>query len=524
MAEKTVAVIGAGLAGMMAACAAQEAGAQVELLDRGAIGLGTNSAMSNGWITAPTPDYGPQQYVADTLEIGRGLNRLSYVQQTAELAPEAIDYLRSLGVELVQGAGYYAVQSVRQDVIRGVELVGRVAAAVRARPDIRRRTGVQVLEIIKDQGRAVGVRGLDKQGRPLELAAAAVVLAGGGAGAVYARNDNQRTTLGQAYLLAARAGLPLLDMEFVQFYPIVLAEPGLPSVMIYPSYPPQARLLDAEGQEVLERFGVSDINRGIKVMRDKLSAMMFAEASAGPLRMDLTQAPAEAWRRYPLALLGRLKFDFKNRTVAVAPGAHFCMGGVEIDAQAQTVLPGLFACGEVVWGLHGANRRGGNALCECLVSGRLAGRAASAFAAANPVTLPLPLGSPWAAGGPGFPFRELLKELKDIAWQQAGIERDAAGLELGLVRLAELAQRARRSAAQNPPPAGQAQNLDAAMFMVQAVLTASRVRKESRGALLRRDYPDQDDAAWLCNSVLDYEPASGQMTLGQRPVPAATSS
>lgn len=526
MAQRRVVVIGAGLAGLVAAAAAREQGARVVLLDRGAMGLGSNSAMANGVFAGPTASYAAADYVRDTLEVGRHLNRASYLQRVAGLVPESYGFLARLGVELIQGENYYVVASPQPDVIRGVNLMRRLSETVRSQPGIERRAGFLVLEIMQEGGRAAGVRGLDKQGAEVVLAAEAVVLAGGGAGAVYARNDNQRSTLGQAYLLAAQAGLPLMDMEFVQFYPIVLAEPGLPMVMIYPRYPPGVGLVDRQGADLLARHGLEDINQAILTMRDRFSALLYEESLQGPVRMDLTRVAAEHWGRYPLGLLSRMRFDFQNRPVAVAPGAHFCMGGVEIDAQAQTLLPGLFACGEVVWGLHGANRRGGNALCECAVSGHLAGRGAAAFAAAHPDAPPPPASAGSTPGaGEGsreFPYRALLAEVRDIAWRQAGIGRDEQGLNRGLARLEDLEQRINEAQAQAPPAAGAAQNLRAALFTVRAVLTASLARRESRGALWRRDYPAQDDAAWQCNSRLAYDPAGGGMTLDHRP--AATSS
>jgi aspartate oxidase len=280
-------------------------------------------------------------------------------------------------VELTAGPNFLLAPTPRQDVFRGAGMMSVLAASLRGRDGVRALTGLQVRRLLLAEGRVAGLEGMDAQGRVQRIGAKTVILAAGGAGAVYAVNDNMKAIMGQGYTLAAQAGLPLMDLEFVQFYPLVLVEPGLPAVMLYPPYPAEARLINAAGEDILARHGLDDVNLAIMSLRDKLSKIMAAEAQAGPVRMDFTQVPAEHWPNYPLALLGHMRFDFRRRPAAVMPGAHFCMGGVATDAQGQTAVAGLFACGEMVWGLHGANRRGGNALTECLVSGRLAGRGAA---------------------------------------------------------------------------------------------------------------------------------------------------
>jgi succinate dehydrogenase/fumarate reductase flavoprotein subunit len=453
----TVVVIGAGLAGIVACLAAREQGAEVVLLDRSGVGL-------------------------------------------------------------TEAKGMYFVESPRPEVIPGVVMMRRLAQAVRDRPGIQRLTGFQATGIVRNRGRAVGVLGRDREGRQRLVPGGAVVLATGGAGAVYARNDNQRRALGQGFLLAARAGLPLWDMEFVQFYPVVLAQPGLPSFMIYPPYPDQARLINAAGKDLLKKFDVADLNEGIKFQRDRLSAAVFAEGQHGPVQMDLRGVPEDQWDRFPLAQLARLKFDFKHRPVTVSPGAHFFMGGVEVDHQGRTARPGLFACGEVVWGLHGANRRGGNALLECLVSGLLAGRGAAAFAQKNPPEPPPDPSGKAAPGQDDLPFQALLQEIREIAWSQAGVQRDRAGLERGLSLMDELRERIGPATGLNTSWAPDRHNLESALFTVRAVLTASLARAGSRGALQRRDYPETDNRAWRRNSRLEYDRVTGRLEVSHRPV------
>ena len=236
-----------------------------------------------------------------------------------------------------------------------------------------------VTEILKSGGKTNGVKGIGKTSEEIFVNAPAVVMATGGGGAVFFRNDNQKKAMGQGYYLAAKAGLNLWDMEFVQFYPFVISQEGLPSMLVYPPYPKEVKLLNVEGKDILERYGIKDIHEAVSTERDKLSAILFQEGLKGPVYMDYRGVPAVLWEKRPLSLLPKW-FDFRKRPFEISPAAHFFMGGVCVDERGETSLPGLFACGELVWGLHGANRMRGNALTECLVSGAVAGRSAAEYA------------------------------------------------------------------------------------------------------------------------------------------------
>ncbi|MCB2227361.1 MAG: FAD-binding protein [Desulfarculaceae bacterium] len=520
MQHSDVAIIGAGLAGILAAATAAEAGASVLLIDRGGVGLGTNSAMSNGFFCGPGDDYSVEQYVADTIDTGRGLNRRSYVERVGHGARPAMEHLAKLGVELAPMRRMYSAPTPRQDVIRGVGLMDALAKSLRGRAGITALTNFQVRRLLRDGKRVAGLEGLDAKGQVRRMAAKAVVLACGGAGAVYAVNDNMKAITGQGYSLAASAGLPLMDLEFVQFYPLVLVEPGLPPVMLYPPYPPGSRLLNHAGQDILSRHGLDDVNLAIQSLRDKLSIIIAQEASAGPVRMDFTQVAAEHWDRYPLGLLSHMSFDFKKQGVAVMPGAHFCMGGVEVDSQGATALSGLFACGEMVWGLHGANRRGGNALTECLVSGRLAGRGAAQYA--QGADAPQPVGDEAAPprltpSGEGNPLRRLRDRLREITWQRAGIMRTAEDLTRGQEELSAWANELAHAKPATLRQEWLRWDLECGGRFVAGVLAGSLARQESRGALLRQDHPEQDDESWKVNSRLELGP-EGIWSVSHRPV------
>jgi len=502
-----VIVVGTGLAGMTAALAAEEGGAEVVLIDRGTIGMGTNSALSNAAFSGPSSPERTDEYVDLVLQIGKGLNRVAYVRQVAREAPAAFAFLESLDLEIVRTPGHWLVRSAQPEVIPGGSLVRRVAELVAKRDRIRAERGLYVQRLLAGPDRVVGVTGVDRDGRERDIRASAVILACGGAGAIYARHDNQASIMGQGYYLAARAGLALWDMEFVQCYPIVLDEPGMPTMMIYPPYPREATLIGQEGADLLKKHDLVNINQAIVRKRDTFAAMLAAEGKAGPVRVDLRAVPEGAWSAHPLSLLARFKAECQKRPIRVSPAVHFFMGGVQTDEEGQTGRGGLFACGEMVWGLHGANRMGGNALMECLVSGRRAGLGAAGWARDHQNLPAEPASTPGeaAAGGERVNLRDLRRRLQNIAWEHAGVVRSGEGMAAGLRDTEAIGRILRAAGTATPRDRIVRDDLLSASFTLRAVLTAGLGRLESRGAFIRSDYPAQDDAQWLKNSRLIWD-------------------
>jgi succinate dehydrogenase/fumarate reductase flavoprotein subunit len=518
----TVIVIGAGLAGMVAAVTAREKGARVLLMDRGGIGTGTNSAMSNGRFAGPTASYSADEHVRDTIRIGKKINHRPRVEQFVREASEAFDFFRRAGFELEEGYDHYFLCSSRPDMIRGVSMVKRLAEQLKQK-QIQTLSGFYITDILQREGSVHGVRGLIRNGKETFVASSAVILATGGGGAVYLRNDNQKRMLGQGYYLAAKAGIPLWDMEFVQFYPIVLAQPRLPAMMIYPPYPSEARLINGSGQDILKKYGIDDINDAMRKKRDSLSALLFDEGCGGAIYMDFRNVPAAAWETSTLRLLSRMRFDFKHDPVAISPGAHFLMGGIRTDDSGQTDLPGLYACGEAVWGFHGANRLSGNALTECLVSGRIAGRYAadnSSRSISDKALRELSLKRS-VVPGPVLSFKEGLHKVRDIAWKHAGIVRTGPGLNAGLNRLKSLEMKLECGAPKSGAEIKQKEDLLSAVFLLKGILTASIARKESRGAFIREEFSirgDDEDRMGRKNSRLTFDPETGEFSSSHHPV------
>jgi len=328
--------------------------------------------------------------------------------------------------------------------------------------------------------------------------------------------------------LALRAGLPILDLEFVQFYPLVLGEPRLSCFLLYPPYPKEVRLFDEKGEDLLERFNMGrDLSQAVIRQRDRFSLALYHASRNQDVFFDLTQVRREEWERYPLNFLKKSKFPFQERAFLVSPAVHFFMGGVEIDDNGKTSLPGLFAAGEVAWGIHGANRLGGNALTECAVFGIIGGQSAAEYA--------LQKGGEQRSSNPfseGFikkwdrkvqsylrkrrgtfeSPRGLLKELKDLAWGYASPERTEESLKEGLDRLAVLERRIEKVYPDTLNDLFQRRNLENAGLLLKAILKGSLLRTESRGSFFRQDYPDQDDRSWLKNTCYRFVKGELQIT------------
>ncbi len=520
--QTDVIVLGAGLAGMTAALAAEQAGARVLLLDRGPIGVGTNSALSNAGFAGPVSAERADEYVALVLEVGKRLNRVAYVRRVAHEAPAAVAMLESLGLDLWRAPGRWTVRPSDGE-IPGVLLVRTVAARLAGRERVVSTPGVYVRDLLRNAQRGiVGVRGVDLEGRAREIHAASVILACGGAGAIYARHDNQSSMMGQGYRLAASAGLDLHDMEFVQWYPLVLDEPAMPRSIMYPPYPPGFRLIDASGADLAETHGLGNVRDAVIRRRDAFSAMLAGEYAAGrPVSVDLRAVPDEHWEAHPLRLLKRFKRECQERPIRVSPAVHFFMGGVAIGEEAQTRIDGLFACGEMVWGMHGANRMAGNALMECLVSGRLAGLGAARWARAHPDATAgpiVPVGGEEACGFERVDLRQVRRRLREVAWARAGIARSGEGMAAGLREAEALWRTIRAARADTAQEQILRADLLSGAFTLRAVLACGLGRLESRGSFLREDHPTQDDGAWMKNSRLRWDAVSDRFEVDYVPV------
>jgi succinate dehydrogenase/fumarate reductase flavoprotein subunit len=523
-------VIGSGLAGMVSALEAERLGLKVLLVGKFAIGMGTNTSLAGGVFSAANSRFSKEEHLKETLKSGKGLNQIQLVRTLIEKGPETIEGMKREGVPLTErGGGYVTDRPKGSPLLAGVLLVKPLVERLK-RSSIQLLPGLVIFDLIVEEGEVRGAFGFLTDGRPCLVQSRAIVLTAGGAGAIYRRNDNQRSILGDGYALALRSGLPLLNMEFVQFYPFVLEEPRLSSFLLLPPFPKEVRLFNERGEDLFEKLRIGrDLHRAIITERDRVSIALHQVSQKGDVYLDFTQAPPEKWEQYPLNFLKKSKFPFKDRAFLISPAVHFFMGGVEIDEHGRTALPGLFAAGEVTWGVHGANRLGGNALTECAVFGALAGRAAAEVILQKGGTQDPPhLFSDaslrrWERRAENYvkrkrgafdPAGELMKGLKDLAWKFAGPIREESSIKEGLDQLVSLEKRIEKVYPTTLKDLFRKKSLDNMVLVIRAILQGSLLRKESRGSFFRKDFPGQDDQNWMKNTC--YRLVKGELQITHR--------
>jgi succinate dehydrogenase/fumarate reductase flavoprotein subunit len=326
---------------------------------------------------------------------------------------------------------------------------------------------------------------------------------------------------GDGYALALMAGAPLVDMEFVQFFPIGHLAPrlvGMDPIMWDPfRYKLGGRLLDGAGREFLARYG-SDETDAYTTPRDIASHAITKEVAAGRgsphggVYLSFEHIPGDDLRAAFGPVIERLAkngIDLAKAPIEVSPIAHYHMGGIVVDERMASPVPGLYAAGEAVGGANGANRLSGNAIPEALVFGERAGRFATTAApqagwrdgaAAEAVGCIQELVD-GRSGDIAAPA--LLDELRALMWDDVGPLRKAAGLERALARVGEMRATLGRIAIA-PGRAGNASLADwfelrASLIAAEAVTQAALVRRESRGAHQREDFPNTDPtqaASW----------------------------
>jgi fumarate reductase flavoprotein subunit len=394
-----------------------------------------------------------------------------------------------------------------------------------------------VTRLLVEDGRCQGVTALElRTGRLHLIAARAVVLCTGGAGRIYPFTTNGAVCTGDGMALAYRAGVPLKDMEFVQYHPT-----GLPPTGILITEAARAEggiLVNKDGYRYLQDYGLGPAEPWPRLRamemgpRDRLSQAFVHEVRKGRtvrgpygdvVHLDLRHL-GEATIRERLPFVRELclhyaGIDPARELIPVRPVVHYMMGGVHTDVAGATPLPGLFAAGECACvSINGANRLGSNSLPELLVFGARAGSAAAAFAlehrdlrlsalAAQARDEEERLARQWrrATGGTER-LGQLRAALTQTMEEGCGIYRDAAGLRATCQQLADLRERVARVALDDPSYVYNTELVGALEFdfmldVAQAVAHSALARQESRGSHQRTDFPQRDDARFLKHTL-----------------------
>jgi L-aspartate oxidase len=474
-----VLVVGAGLAGLSAALASAPRKALV--VSAAPLGSGCSSAWAQGGLAAAlSPDDAPSLHAADTLAAGAGLVDAEAARRLTEAAAETVGRLVKLGAPFDRDAQGRLLQSLeaahsRPRVARvkgdqaGRAIMDAVAVAVRAADHVTVWEGARVRALIQDASGRVRGALVERDGRLVEVLAAAVVMAGGGLGGLYAVTTNPPAVRGEAMALAALAGAEIADPEFVQFHPTAI-DVGLdPAPLATEALRGEgAVLVDREGRPFMaERHPLGDL-----APRDVVARAVHSQAVCGAgAYLDATKAVGQAFpHEFPAVFAACMGagVDPRVQPIPVAPAAHYHMGGIVADPAGATSLKGLYAAGEAAsTGVHGANRLASNSLLEAAAFGTAAGLMARDTLAGSGRLLPaqVPPDLPPAA----------LQTLRAAMSREAGVVRDAAGLQRLLTLVEDL--RAEH---------GRALPLVAAELVASAALE----RRESRGGHFRADFPE----------------------------------
>ena len=524
--DADVLIVGSGIAGLAAALKISSMGKQVLLVSKSSIGKATNTTLSGGSFRCSTKTFSAQAHIEKTLEAGRMLNDPGLVERFVSRAPSKVARLVKMGLE---GQYHHNGFNCRAKGMLGGPQLSSVLVRACREAGIGFLENVTVTDLVAEEGRCRGVLGFHKRtGEWYAVQARSVILVTGGAGALYAQTDNAPGSTGDGYALGLEAGLELIDMEFVQFYPLVYVGSGHASMVIPPAFADLGPITNRLGEDIKEKYRLYE-KPIARVSRDRLSQAIFREVTLGngidgAVFLDLRQADYSSMSISSQTLaLYKNKMSFDAQAVKITPACHHTMGGLQADKDCRTDLSGLFAAGEVVGGIHGANRMGGNALSEALVFGEVAGKQAAvhaetcnyasgfkALTRAKAEKRFQLVGETEAQFSPAAH----MKNLKKLFWENIGIIRSRAALENGIRALEKTHEMLLRQRADTPRALCTLLECRHAALIGKVIALAASERTESRGAHCRDDCPAETDR-WLKHihvKLIDGEPQISRVT------------
>jgi succinate dehydrogenase / fumarate reductase flavoprotein subunit len=550
--EHDVLIIGAGGTGLRAAIEGLAQGARVGVVCKSLLGK-AHTVMAEGGIAAAMSNVDKaddwRTHFRDTMRGGKFLNNWRMAQLHALEAPDRVRELEQWGAlfdrtesgEILQRAfgGHTFKRLCHVGDRTGLEMI-RTLQDRGVHQGIDVYMECTVTRLLKDGDRIAGAFAYwREQGRFVVFKANSIVIATGGIGRAWKITSNSWEYTGDGMALAYDAGAELMDMEFVQFHPTGMVwPPGVQGILVTEAVRGEGGTLrNKNGERFMERY---DPKRMELSTRDVVARAIYTEVREGRgtehggAFLDISHKPAEYVKRKLPSMyhqfLELADVDITKGPMEVGPTCHYIMGGIRVVAEtAQASVPGLFAAGEAAAGLHGANRLGGNSLSDLLVFGRRAGLAAAQHAkktgtpaidGAQIEQAERELLAPFDRAGGESPY-QIHHDLQDVMQTLAGIFRTEQDLRRALTEIEKLKARAARMCVEGSrlfnPGWHLSRDIQCMLTVSEACTRAALVRRESRGAHSRLDYPKLDEAWGRKNNVIVQK--GDAMELFEKPVP-----
>jgi succinate dehydrogenase/fumarate reductase flavoprotein subunit len=532
-----VIVVGGGLAGLTAAIEAGKRGLAVLLVCKSRAGKSGNTLVSGAALsvlnTCAKSGDSAGLLERDLLLSGCGIADPELCRVFVKESASAISTLKECGVEFKEHDGIpmvkqppgHSVPRLFPSEYREYPYLNRGLALTLPLVEYAEKLGVVIrndtaaLRVLTRDNSVRGLQAWDSRTEEaLHFRTGIVILAAGGGAGLFSRNNNTADVSCDSFGLAYEAGAVLRDMEMVQFYPSMMYEPARVPIS-NPLFGDGAVLRNVEGEEFLFRYSP----KGSHATRDVMARAVKQEIDEGRgnpryVFADCSKIPGEVLKlRYAelSAFLSRYGQSLEKDLLQIAPSAHFYLGGVLVDRTCATSVEGLFACGEAAGGLHGANRLGGVALAEAAVFGNVAGKTAAEYFRKQP-----PLPSLGASGeimpeGPGISLSGLTGNLREAMWNFASLVRSEVSLKKAAGEIDEISRELGAGGAGNPGDHPRFFPLRSMILTARMLVECSLLRKETRGAFCREEFPGSSRE--FTGSFLVQKSETGSMAVRFRP-------